>query len=100
MDSPASLGYRKEKFIKNFVTCLGFKPLISFFAIGCSNFLAIDQKEKLIRNQKKNLTRLGFEPQTSCVAGGLSYHLAIDMSCERMFNKHHIRESGDSMKME
>ena len=78
---------------------LGLEPLISFVAIAYSNYLAIDQKEKLIKNQKK-IDRLGFEPPTSCVAGGLFYHLAIDMSCERKFNKHDIRESGDSMKME
>ena len=100
MDSPASLGYRKEKLIKNlkkYVTRLGFEPLISFFTIGYTNYLAIDQKEKLIN---KKLTRLGFEPPTSCLGGGPSYRLAIDMSCERKFNKHDIRQSGDSMKME
>ena len=54
MDSPASLGYRKEKLIKNlkkYVTRLGFEPLISFFTIGYSNYLAIDQKEKLIKKK-------------------------------------------------
>ena len=56
------------------------------------------RKEKLIQNLKKT-TRLGFEPPTSSVAGGLSKHLAFNMSCERKFNKHHNRESGDSIKM-
>ena len=52
MDSPASLGYRKEKLIKNFrnMTRLGFEPATSCVAIGYSNYLAIDQKEKLIKN--------------------------------------------------
>ena len=57
MDSPASLGYRKEKLIKNFkkyVTRLGFESATSCVAIGYSKYLAIDQKEKLIKNLKKN----------------------------------------------
>ena len=70
MDFPASLGCRKEKFIKNFknnyVTRLGFEPATSCVAIGYYSYLAIDQKEKLIMNQKQKLTRLGFEPPT-CV---------------------------------
>ena len=43
------------------------------------------------------MNRLEFEPPTSC---GQSNHLASYMSCETKFNKHHIREKGDSMKME
>ena len=57
MDAPASLGYRKEKLIKNFkkyVTRLGSEHATSCVAIGYSKYLAIDQKEKLIKNWKKN----------------------------------------------
>ena len=54
MDSPASLGYLKEKLIKNlkkkYVTRLGFKRATTCVAIGYSKYLAIDQKEK--NNQK------------------------------------------------
>ena len=53
MDSPASLGYRKEKLIKNlkkYVTRLGVEPATSCVAIGYSKNLAIDQIEKLIKN--------------------------------------------------
>ena len=56
MDSPASLGYRKEQLIKNlkkYVTRLGFEHATSCVAIGYSKYLAIDQKEKLIKNWKK-----------------------------------------------
>ena len=81
------------------MTPLGFEPATSCVAIVYSNYSVIDEKEKLIKNFKK-LTRLGFEPPTFCVAGGYSNHSAIDMSCEWKFNEHHIRESGDSMKME
>ena len=45
MDSPASLGYRKEELIKNFkkrLTRLGFEPPTSSFEGGSSNHLAID----------------------------------------------------------
>ena len=54
MDSPALLGYQKEKLIKNlkklYMTRLGFKPATSCVAIGYSKYLAIDQKEKLIKH--------------------------------------------------
>ena len=102
MDFPASLGYRKEKLIKNlqkkYVTCLGFEPATSCVAIRYSKYLAIDQKEKLIKNGKKKRTAWDTNRRPS--AGGLTNHLASDMSCEKMFNKDHIRKSGDSMKME
>ena len=49
---------------------LGLEPATSCVAIGYSNYLAIDQKEKLIKNLKKQLTRLRFEPPTPCVADG------------------------------
>ena len=52
MDSPASLGYRKEKNnqeFKKYMTRLGFEPATSCVAIGYSKYLAIDQNEKLIK---------------------------------------------------
>ena len=39
--------------LKKNVTHLGLEPATSFIAIGYSNYLAIDQKEKLIKNFKK-----------------------------------------------
>ena len=39
---------------KKFVTRQGFEPATSCVAFGYSNYLAIDQKEKLIKNEKKN----------------------------------------------
>ena len=47
-----------QKFQK-YVNRLGFEPATSCVAIEYSNYLAIGQKEKLIKNLKK-LTRLGF----------------------------------------
>ena len=53
MDSPASLGYQKEKLsknLKNKVTCLRCEPATSCVAIGYSN-----QKERTNQEfQKKN----------------------------------------------
>ena len=40
-----------------------------------------NRNEKLISNEKKNMTCPGFEPTTFCVAGENSYHLANDVSC-------------------
>ena len=50
------------------------------------------QNEKLITNEKKNMTRGGFKPATSCVAGRYSYVLAIDVSCYRKLNKQYMQE--------
>ena len=39
-----------NKELKKYVTGLGFESATSCVAIGYSNYLAIDQKEKLIKN--------------------------------------------------
>ena len=39
-----------NKEFKKYVTGLGFEPATSCIAIGYSNYLAIDQKEKLMKN--------------------------------------------------
>ena len=69
MDSTASLGYRKEKlinYLNKYVARLGFASATS---IGYSNYLAIDQKEKLIKILKKN-NPSGIRATVSCIAGG------------------------------
>ena len=54
MDSPASLGYRKEKLIKNLkknVTRLRFEPATSCVTIGYSKYLAIDQTNQKLKKK-------------------------------------------------
>ena len=74
MDSPASLGYQKEKLIKNlekkYVTRLGFEPATS---LRCNwIFLILSHRPKRKTNQKlkKKETRLAYEPPTFRITGG------------------------------
>ena len=52
------------------------------------------QKEKLMKNLKKYVTRLGFVASTSCVAIGYSNNLAIDQKEKLIKNLKKIDPSG------